>query len=287
MPEQVETLHVPSVSHPYTDPSMTVYADVFRYRDLFASLFRRDLRAKYRGSLLGLAWSLLHPLVLMAVYLLVFSLLWRITEVGSDDYWLFLLCGLPAWVFFATASEASAPSLLENANLIRKVRFPRQLVPLSIVATHLVSFGVMLVVVVVLSLATVPEARGTVWLVFPLGALFACMVAGFALAVASLNALFRDVEHVLTALLLPWFFLTPILYSLDQLPGVDEYPAAEFALHWLNFLTPPIEAMRAVLFNGELPAAGDFLYTVVGAAVALAAGAFVFSRSDDRIAVEV
>jgi lipopolysaccharide transport system permease protein len=221
------------------------------------------------------------------VYLLVFSLLWRVAEVGSGDYWLFLLCGLPAWVFFATSAQASSRSLLENANLIRKVRFPRQLVPLSVVATHLVSFAVMLGVVIVLSLIALPEARATAWLAIPLGALFACIVAGASLAIASLNAIFRDVEHLLAALLLPWFFLTPILYSLGDLPGVDDYPIAEFALHWVNFLTPPIEAMRAVLFNGDLPAAGDLLYTVVGAAVALAAGAFVFSRSDDRIAVEV
>ena len=266
---------------------MSVYADVIRYRELFGSLFRRDLRAKYRGSILGLGWSLLHPLVLMLVYLLVFSVLWRVAEVGSDDYWLFLLCGLPAWVFFATASQAASRSLLENANLIRKVRFPRQLVPLSIVGTHLVSFAVMLVVVVALSLWRIPEARGTVWLAFPLAALFACIVAGFALAVASLNALYRDVEHLLAALLLPWFFLTPILYSIGELPGMDEYPAASFVLQWVNFLTPPIEAMRAVLFLGDAPAAADTAYTAVAAAVALAVGAFVFSRADDRIATEV
>ena len=266
---------------------MSVYADVIRYRELFGSLFRRDIRAKYRGSFLGLGWSLLHPLVLMLVYLLVFSVLWRVAEVGSDDYWLFLLCGLPAWVFFATASQASSRSLLENANLIRKVRFPRQLVPLSIVGTNLVSFAVMLGVVVVLSLVTIPEARATVWLVFPLGGLFACIVAGFALSVAALNALYRDVEHLLQALLLPWFFLTPILYSLEQLPGVDDYPVAGFALHWVNFLTPPIEAMRAVLFYGDAPGAADTLYTIVAAAVALAVGAYVFNRSDDRIATEV
>lgn len=266
---------------------MSVYADVIRYRELFSSLFRRDLRAKYKGSALGLLWTLLHPLVLMGVYLLVFSLLWRVAEVGSGDYWLFLLCALPAWVFFATAVQGSARSLLENANLIRKVRFPRQLVPLSIVGTNLVSFAVMLVVVIVLSLITLPEARSTVWLAVPLGALFACIVAGVALAIASLNALYRDVEHLLAALLLPWFFLTPVLYSLDQLPGVDEYPVADFVLHWVNFLTPPIEAMRAALFFGETPPLADSVYTAVAAFVALALGALVFSRADDRIAVEV
>ena len=105
--------------------------------------------------------------------------------------------------------------------------------------------------------------------------------------VASLNALYRDVEHLLQALLLPWFFLTPILYSLDDLPGVDEYPAADFFLHWVNFLTPPVEAMRSVIFYGEAPGAANTIYTVVAAAVALAIGAYVFSRSDDRIATEV
>ena len=266
---------------------MSVYADVFRYRELFGSLFRRDLRAKYKGSFLGLAWSLLHPLVLMAVYLLVFSVLWRVAAVGSGDYWLFLLCGLPAWVFFATALQASSRSLIENANLIRKVRFPRQLVPLSIVGTNLVGFVIMLAVVFVLSVATQPDARSTAWLVFPLGALFACLVAGVSLAVSSLNALYRDIEHLVQALLLPWFFLTPILYGLDQLPGVEDHPELEFLLHWVNFLTPAIEAMRDVLFYGDLPAVGDALYTAAAAVVALAVGALVFSRADDRIAVEV
>jgi lipopolysaccharide transport system permease protein len=266
---------------------VSVYADLIRYRELFGSLFRRDLRAKYRGSVLGLGWSLLHPLVLMLVYLLVFSVLWRVAEVGSDDYWLFLLCGLPAWVFFATAAQAASRSLLENANLIRKVRFPRQLVPLSVVGTNLVSFAVMLGIVMALSLWRIPEARGTVWLAIPLAALFACIVAGFALAVASLNAVYRDVEHLLAALLLPWFFLTPILYSLDDLPGVDEYPAAAFVLHWVNFLTPPVEALRSVLFFGELPGPADSAYTGVAATAALIFGAYVFSRVDDRIATEV
>jgi len=126
-----------------------------------------------------------------------------------------------------------------------------------------------------------------VWLAIPLGALFACIVAGFALAVASLNALYRDVEHLLQALLLPWFFLTPILYSLNELPGVDKYPAADFFLHWINFLTPPIEAMRSVIFYGDLPGPADTIYTLVAALVALVVGGWVFSRSDDRIATEV
>ena len=267
---------------------MTTYLDLFRYRELFGSLFRRDLRAKYKGSVLGLAWSLAHPLVLMLVYLLVFSVLLRIqTADDYEHYWLFLLAGLPIWVFFATSLQSASRSLLENANLIRKVRFPRQLVPLSMVATQLVGFAVMLAIVVALSLVYVPAARDTVWLALPLAALAVCLVAGLALAVASLNAIYRDVEHLVAALLLPWFFLTPVLYSLETIPGVQDHPRLVDLVHWGNPLTPAIEAVRDPLFFGELPAAGDTLYLVVAAAVALALGAFVFSRVDDRVAVEV
>ena len=266
---------------------MTTYFDLYRYRELFGSLFRRDLRAKYKGSVLGLAWSLAHPIVLMLVYLLVFSVMLKIQTADYEHYWLFLLAGLPVWVFFATSLQSASRSLLENANLIRKVRFPRQLLPLSTVATQLVSFAVMLAIVVVLSLVYIPEARDTVWVAIPLSGLAVCLVAGLSLAVASLNAVYRDVEHLVSALLLPWFFLTPVLYSLEGIPGVQDHPRLIDLVHYANPLTPAIEAVRDPLFFGRLPAAGDTAYLAVSALLALALGAFVFSRVDDRVAVEV
>jgi ABC-type polysaccharide/polyol phosphate export permease len=155
------------------------------------------------------------------------------------------------------------------------------------VATQLVGFAVMLLIVVVLSLVYVPEARDTVWLSVPLAALAVCLVAGFALAVASLNALYRDVEHIVAALLLPWFFLTPVLYSLENVPGVADHPHLVDVIHYGNPLTPAVEAVRDPLFFGELPAAVDTVYLAVAAVASLAVGAFVFSRVDDRVAVEV
>ena len=120
--------------------------------------------------MLGLAWSLAHPVVLMLVYLFVFSVMLKIQPANTDHYWLFLLSGLPVWVFFATSVQSASRSLLENANLIRKVRFPRQLVPLSMVATQLVGFAVMLAIVLVLSLVYMPAARDTAWLALPVAA---------------------------------------------------------------------------------------------------------------------
>src|SRR5213079_330215 len=164
---------------------MTVYADLLRYRELFANLFRRDFQAKYKGSLLGVVWSLVNPLALMAVYLVVFSLLWR----GADipHYPLFLLAGLACWIFFATSLQTAARSMVDSANLIKKVRFPRQLVAFSVVATQLVTFAAMLAVLIVVDLALLPRTRDTIWLAIPLAALVVALVAGVALVVASIN----------------------------------------------------------------------------------------------------
>ena len=266
--------------------SLAVYADVVRYRDLFANLFRRDLQAKYRGSALGVLWTVANPLMLMGVYLLVFGVIWNSPFADGDHYALFLLSGLAVWTFFTAALLSSTRSMLDNANLIRKTKFPRQLVPLSVVAAHLVSFVAMLVLLLVVNFIALPRVRATELLAIPLAALFVALVCGLALAVASLNVLFRDVEFIVAALLVPWFFLTPILYPLDgsQIAG---HPTAAWFIHWVNVLTPAIEAIRAPLFYGTLPFWGDALYLVVASLGALALGAFVFSRVDDQIAIEV
>jgi ABC-type polysaccharide/polyol phosphate export permease len=264
---------------------MAVYADLLRYRELFGSLFQRELRAKYKGSVLGLGWSLVYPLVLMGVYLLVFSVLWRKNAIAH--YPLFLLSGLALWVFFSGSVALAARSLLDSAELIRKVRFPRQLVPLSVVATQLVTFAVMLTAVVVLNLALLPRTRHTFWLALPLAALFVAMVAGLALAIACANVVFRDVEHVLGAVLLPWFFLTPILYTFSTLPGADRHHTIVQVLRFGNVVAPPLDAVRDPLFFGRWPHPADVVYLVCAAVAALALGAIAISRVDDRIAVEL
>ena len=265
---------------------MSVYVDILRYRDLFANLFRRDFQARYKGSVLGVLWSLANPLLLMGIYVLVFSLLWRVTN-DIPHYPLYLLTGLAAWIFFSTSLQAAARSMLDNASLIRKTRFPRQLVPLSAVGTQLVTFAVMLAVLLVLNMALIPEVRPTAWLAVPIALLFVGLVGGLAVAVATANVVFRDVEHLVGALLLPWFFLTPVLYSFEQIPEFDRHPTVVSLLRWGNPITPPIEALRAPLWDGELPRVADAVYLVVASVLALALGAWIFRRADDRIAVEL
>jgi len=266
---------------------MTTYTALVEYRELFANLFRRDLQAKYRGSALGVLWTVANPVLLMGVYLLVFSVVLNSQFAHVDHFPLFLLVGLAAWTFFAAALQSSTRSMLDNANLIRKTRFPRQLVPLSVVGAHLVGFAVMLAGVLVLDAAVLPRVRATELLAIPLALLLVAFVAGLALVVASLNVLFRDIEFVVASALVPWFFLTPIIYSLSNVPGATAHAHVVAAIHWANPLSPAVEAIRAPLFRGELPFWGDALYLVVAAAAALALGAFVFRRVDDVIAVEV
>jgi ABC-type polysaccharide/polyol phosphate export permease len=266
--------------------TVSIYADLYRYRELFGNLFRRDLQTRYKGSVLGVAWSLVNPLVLMGVYVLIFSTLWK-ANVG-EHYPLYVLGGLTVWLFFSTSLTMASRSLVDSAALVKKVRFPRQLVPLSIVATQVVTFTVMLVVVTVVDLIVIPDTRDTFWLALPLSLVIVVLVGGFSLAVACANVVFRDVEHLIASVLLPWFFLTPVLWAPKQLEGaVGSYEWLLTVLRWVNPITPPLEALRAPLFYGQMPDVWDVVYTCAAAVIALGLGAWVFSRVDDRIAVEL
>src|SRR5436190_1429426 len=162
--------------------TVSIYADLYRYRELFANLFRRDLQIRYKGSALGVLWSLINPLVLMGIYVLVFSLLWKVAQI--PHYALYLLVGLAVWLFFSTSLTMAARSLVASAPLVKKVRFPRQLVPLSVVATQLVTYGAMLAVLIVANLIVIPDTRDTFLLSIPLSVLVIALVAGVSLLVA-------------------------------------------------------------------------------------------------------
>ncbi len=266
---------------------MAVYTDLVRYRELFANLFRRDFHAKYRGSALGVLWSLVNPAALVGVYLIVIGVIWNKTK-GIPHYPLYLLAGIACWTFFAVSMQTATRSLVDSADLIKKVRFPRQLVAFSVVATQAVTFAVMLAILIVLSLIFIPEARTTVWLVLPLAPLYVAFVAGCALILACLNVMLRDVEHILAAALLPWFFLTPILWSYATLGSSEtSHHKLILVLKWGNIVAPPITALRAALWSGHAPPAADVIYLAVAAIVALVLGSVIFSRLDDKLAIEL
>jgi lipopolysaccharide transport system permease protein len=264
---------------------VSLYSDVFRHGELFGNLFRRELHVRYRGSSLGLLWTLIYPLMLMVGYWLLFSILLK--AVSVENYPLFVISGLISWTFFQSAVQMSSTSLLGQANLVKQIRFPRQLLPLSVVATNLTTFLVMFAIVVPVNLIFMPETRTTFWAAIPLVLPLVALASGLAIVVAGATVIFRDVEHLLATILVPWFILTPIFYTFDQLPGLSDNEWIADVLYYGNVVAPIVESIRDPIFFGRMPAAGDVVYAVAVAVGALALGALVFRRLDDRMAASL
>ena len=258
---------------------------IVRYRYLFEQMVRRELRQRYKGSVLGVVWYLVNPLVLMGAYWLMFGRL--IPSVAEKDYPLFLMVGLIIWIFFSQSVLGASTAFIEYSSLIGQVRFPRATIPASAVTVQLVTFGVLLL----LLLPIIVVIRGTfhpALLLLP--GLVACLFAfvlGFALVIAVLHAYFRDVQPILAAVLLPWFFLSPIFFRPERLPGVQGNEWAQVALTWLNPVAPFIDATRSVLYDGAAPGGWTLLYVLLAAGLTLGFGRLVFSRLQRELAVVV
>src|SRR3954447_2242977 len=256
---------------------------MLRHRYLFEQMVRRELRQKYKGSMLGVLWYVVNPLVLMGAYALMFGVLLK--AVSIDDYAIFLMAGLLGWLFFSQSLLLAAPSLVNQSALVRKVRFPRETIPASVVAVQLVTFGILLAILVPIAVAVRGTLSPDLLLLVPVAACLFVFTLGLALIVAVLHAHFRDMEPILAAALLPWFFLTPIFFEVDSLPGLADHPWAETVLEWVNPVAPFIEAVRSVLYDGSMPSLGVLVYLVVAAAVAIVLGRAVFARLQRELAV--
>ena len=254
-----------------------------RYRYLFEQMVRRELRQKYKGSALGVVWYVVNPLVLMGAYALMFGVL--LDAVQIDDYPLFLIVGLIVWVFFSQSLLAAATSLIEQASLVGKVRFPRETVPASVVTVQLVTFLVLLGLVAPVAVAVRGTLEPELLLLVPLVACLFAFTLGLSLLVSVLHAYYRDVQPILAAALLPWFFLTPIFFRIEDLPGLQGHGWAEAVLRWANPVAPFVETVRDVLYAGALPDGVALLYVVVASAAALGGGWLLFRRLQRELAV--
>ena len=262
---------------------MTAVSELVRYRFLFEQMVRRELRQKYQGSLLGIAWYVVNPLVLMGAYYLVFAVALK-PGFEHEAYPLFLLVGLTVWIFFSQSLMAAATSLLDQGALIRKARFPRETIPAAVVTVQLVIFLTVMAPVALVTWA-LRGSLGPSVVLLPLLvlALFA-FVLGFALAVSVLHAYFRDVAPILSAALLPWFFVSPIFFRPER---ITDQPEARFALEWLNPIAPFIGAVRDVVYGGIAPGGAELAYVVLAAALALLGGHALFRRLQGELAVVV
>jgi lipopolysaccharide transport system permease protein len=252
---------------------------------LFAQLVRRELRRKYKGSTLGPVWYLINPIVMMAAYTLMFG---HIISVGKyPDYPIFLLAGLIVWTFFQQSLLAAAESLIDQGGLVRKARFPREAIPAASVAAQLGTFAAMLVLLLPLALALRGTLKPALLLLPVLVVLLFCFVLGCALVVAVMHAYFRDIAPILTAALLPWFFLTPIFFEPGNFGFVRHHEWVRTLLEWVNPVSPFVQGFRTVLYYGRPPTAGQLVYMFAAAAIALGLGLSVFKQMEGELAVVV
>jgi lipopolysaccharide transport system permease protein len=254
--------------------SLSPLTDVLRFRELVRLLVQRDLKVRYKRSVLGMLWTLLNPLLQMLVYTVVFS---RIMRVDVSNYPVFLLAGLLPWTFFAVGTTGSAFSLLNNQALIRKVAVPQAVYPLSVVASKLVDLALSLVPLAIIAFAT-GLRPGFSWLFLPVAvAVAAIFTTGLALVFSSMTVFFRDMRHLIDILFQVWFYLTPVLYPPSFLERIDGRLAALFAL---NPATPIVRMFQVVIYEQRFPDATTVALACLFAVGALLIGAAVFKRTE-------
>jgi len=264
-----------------TQDYLSELATLYRHRQLIAALTARDLKARYRGSLLGYFWSLANPLLLLGVYTLVFTRFFPQQVV--QPYPLFLFSGILPWTFFAAAILEATSSISSNAGLIKKVMFPAEALPLVVVLSHLVHFvlaiPILLGAIGLYALVGQFEFNVTILLVPVLMLLQTMFVAGIAMTVSSASVLFRDLRDIVANLMQLGFFVTPIIYLIDNIQS-----RALRAILRVNPMTPFVVAYQDIFFFGRFPSISDSVLIVAYAFGSLTLGFFVFDRLRDTLA---
>jgi ABC-2 type transport system permease protein len=274
---------------------MTTLKEYADSRELVLNLTLRELRSRYKRSILGWTWSLLNPLASVVIYTIVFAGFLSVqapvgNPSGLDSFVMFLLCGLIPWNFVSGSLSSSLDALVVNGNLIKKVYFPRELIVVSTVGSLLVTLfielGVLSVILLILGNMVLP------WLLLALVlvALLAAMMLGIGMTLSVLNVYFRDVKHFVNIALQMLFYSVPIVYPATLVPEHSDILGIDVPVRFLYNLNPLarfIEAFRNVLYDLRFPRLATFAYIVVWAVVMLALGMWVFGRLEPRLAEEV
>jgi len=261
-------------------------------RDLFVNLTLRELRSKYKRSVLGWTWSLLNPLTSLLVYGFVFGTLFNVTAdtgdpSGLDSFAMFLMCGLLPYTFISNGLSGGMNSLIGNGNLVKKVYFPREILVGATIASWVVSFLIELAVLAV-ALAFFGNIV-VLWIpvVLTLVVLQVLFVLGLALMLATAAVYFRDLQHLLGLVLQVWFYSAPIVYPMSLVENQLGTTGWKITLYNLNPLVQFVEAYRDVLYDLRFPPLDNIVYLIVISAASLVAGTVVFGRLEGNVAEEL
>ena len=260
--------------------------ELYRYRDLVLNLVVRDLKVRYKSSVLGFLWSLLNPLLMMLVFAVVFTLLMPNQTIAHFP--IFLLSGLLPWNFFSTAVMGSVGSIVSNAHLVKKVYFPREVLPISTVLSNAVNFMLALVVLfAMLFVAGLGLTRWSLWLPVIM-AVQIVFTLGLAFILATVNVFYRDTAVIMEVVIQAWFFMTPVFYPIDILPASRVLLGVELPLRRLVYILNPMASIianyRTVLYGSidgappGPPGLDFFSRTAVSALLVLLVGYLLFAR---------
>lgn len=266
--------------------------ELWQYRELIRNLVERDLKVRYKNSALGIAWSWLNPLLMMLVLTVVFTVM--AAQTNQPAYHVSVLIGILAWNFFSASVVGATGSIVNNAHLIKKVYFPRAVLPVSIVLSNMINFLIALPVFFVLAwLSGVPlsgRIELTLWLPVVL-LVQVVFTTGVGLILSTVNVFYRDTQIIMEVVMLAWFFLTPIVYPIETVPETARLLGATLDMRRLVFIANPmasiISSYRDVLYYGRTIGPDFFLRTVFTAIAVLVIGYAVFDRYARRFAEEV
>src|SRR5436190_10222862 len=261
-------------------------AQLPRYRALIQSLVARDLKARYRGSVLGFFWSFVNPLLFLLVYTFVFTVVLPAShDPRIEPFSLFMFCGILPWTWFSTSLAESAGVLISGGNLIKKVLFPAEILPIVSVLANMVHFLFGLPILAGFLIYSLPSGRLHVseLAVFPVVVFVQLLLTlGFALILSALTVHFRDIRDILSNVLTFWFFATPIIYSMSGAPGLSKR-----ILNANPFTHLAISYQEILFYQGDF---GHWLWLLAlgGASILwFLFGYFLFDRLRDTFAEEV
>lgn len=251
---------------------------IWEFKYLIYNLVLRDLKVKYKGSTLGFLWSLLNPLLMLVVYTVAFK---YVMKFKVENFTVFLFSALMPWTFLSSALSMGSVSITENSNLVKKVYFPREVLPLSVVLVNLFHFFLTFVVLIPALIFFNIYPNFTFLFLLVLILFQTLFVLGLTLIFSALNVYYRDIKHFLEVVLQLWFWVTPIIWSIDLIPEKFRN------LTYLNPFTPFVTAYRDVILRNNMPSLLTVTAVIALGVLVFLLGAAVFQKKQRRFAEEI
>ena len=257
---------------------MNVFKNLYNYRELLKSNITKDVGGKYKNSFLGVLWSFVNPLLQIAVYAFVFQI---ILKSNIENYAVYLCCGLIPWQCFSSVVLRGAATIIDNGNIIKKVYFPREILPISVASSEGVNFLISSVIILGFVIFGGIGLNINILWFFLIFVIQYIVSIGVAFIVSSLTVYFRDLMHILGICIQLLFYATPIVYSIESVPAKFHF------LVKLNPMSYLIEGYRCIFYNKTAPSFhGLFIAFVMGIVLVLF-GYFIFRKLEKRFAEEL